>query len=123
MTEVEQYIFDLKINQREIMLYFHDLLAHQLELEDKIRYKIPFYYHKSWVCYMNPIKNGGVEVAFLRANELSNHQGILDFKGRKQVAGISFSNVDEIPRDHIYEIIQEALLLDESIPYTSKRKK
>jgi len=123
MTEVEQYISDLKINQREIMLYFHDLLAHQLELEAKIRYKIPFYYHKSWICYLNPIKNGGVELAFLRAYELSNHQGLLDFKGRKQVAGISFSNVDEIPRDHIYEIIQEALLLDESIPYTSKRKK
>ncbi|WKK86518.1 DUF1801 domain-containing protein [Marivirga arenosa] len=121
MTEVEQYIFDLKINQREIMLYFHDILAHQLELEAKIRYKIPFYYHKSWVCYMNPIKNGGVELAFLRANELSNHQGLLDFKGRKQVAGISFFNLKKVPKDLIYEIIQEALLLDESIKYKSKR--
>ncbi|WP_375579658.1 DUF1801 domain-containing protein [Marivirga tractuosa] len=122
MVNVEDFINQLKNEQREIMFYFHELLAHQLELEDKIRFKIPFYYHKSWICYLNPIKNNAVELAFLLGKELSNHQGLLEAKGRKQVAGITFSNEEEIPKDQVYEIIQEALMLDE-MKYNQRMRK
>jgi len=36
---------------------------------------------------------------------------------------ITFNNLKEIPVKAIEEIIQEAILLDEKIPYASKRKK
>jgi hypothetical protein len=122
MGNVEYFINQLENGQREIMLYFHELLAHQLELEDKIRFKIPFYYHKSWVCYLNPIKNDEVELAFLLGQALSNQQGLLEANGRKQVAGITFSKVAEIPVDPVYEIIQEALILDE-MKYQQRKSK
>ena len=122
MANVEDYITQLENEQKEIMLYFHELLAHQLELEGKIRFKIPFYYHKSWICYLNPIKNDTVELAFLLGKELSNQQGLLETKDRKQVAGITFSNEKEIPKDQVYEIIQEALMLDE-MKYSQRRHK
>jgi hypothetical protein len=121
MNNVEDFINQLGNEQRKIMLYFHELLAQQLELEDKIRFKIPFYFHKSWVCYLNPIKNDSVEIAFLLGKELSNQQGLLRANGRKQVAGISISNVAEIPQEAVYEIIQEALMLDE-IKYQQRKK-
>lgn len=122
MANVEDFINQLENEQREIMLYFHELLAHQLELEGKIRFKIPFYYHKSWICYLNPIKNDAVELAFLLGKELSNDQGLLEAKDRKQVAGITFSRVEEIPKDAVYEIIQEALMLDE-MKYNQRKRK
>lgn len=122
MANVEDFIDQLENEQREIMLYFHELLAHQLELEGKIRFNIPFYYHKSWICYLNPIKNDAVELAFLLGKELSNDQGLLEAKDRKQVAGITFSRVEEIPKDAVYEIIQEALMLDE-MKYSQRRHK
>lgn len=122
MANVEDFINQLENEQKEVMLYFHELLAHQLELEDKIRFKIPFYYHKSWVCYLNPIKNNAVELAFLYGKELSNQQGLLQANGRKQVAGITFSKVEDIPRDQVYEIIQEALMLDE-MKYNQRKRK
>jgi hypothetical protein len=121
MTQVEDFISQQTGEPQRIMQYLHNVLGHDLGLVDKIRYRIPFYYHKSWICYINPIKHNGVELAFLRGNELSNEQGILDFKGRKQVAGIELRTFSEIPRAAIYEIIQEALILDEIKPYTSKR--
>lgn len=121
MSEAEDFIFQFEGNQREVMLYFHNLLTTNLNLIEKIRYKIPFYYGRSWICYLNP-KDDGIEFAFVRGNELSNHQQILDNKGRKQVYSIEFEKVSEIPIKLMNEIIQEAILLDETKPYESKRK-
>tara|TARA_R110002126_G_scaffold37614_2_gene113181 strand:+ start:9816 stop:9977 length:162 start_codon:yes stop_codon:yes gene_type:complete len=52
---------------------------------------------------------------------LSNEQGILESKGRKEVLSVEFSSVDEIPKEAIREIINEALFLDETVPYKPKR--
>ncbi|MGB1207077.1 MAG: DUF1801 domain-containing protein [Chitinophagales bacterium] len=123
MSAVENYIYQLDENQKQIMFYFHDLFTRELNLMDKIRYKIPFYYGKSWICYLNPTKDNKVELAFIRGNELSNVQGLLVSNGRKQVSGISFQKVAEIPEIVIREIIHEAILLDEIKPYASKNKK
>jgi hypothetical protein len=122
MTDVTSYLFDFKGEQNTILCYFHDLLNRELELTPKMRYGIPFYYRFSWICYLNPSKDGAVELAFPRGNELSNVQGILNSRGRKQVCSIDFLKFSEIPRKEIYEIIQEAILLDELKPYASKRK-
>jgi hypothetical protein len=123
MTEVEDYIYNFEDSQRDILVYIHRLLSVDLNLEDKLRYKIPFYYRKSWICYLNPTKNKSIEFAFVRGNELSNSQGLLDSKGREQVWSIELNKLSEIPIMELNEIIQEAILLDETVPYGSKRKK
>ncbi len=123
MSKVEDFIYDYEGSQGEIMLYIHKLLSDDLNLTDKLRFKIPFYYRKSWICYLNPIKNGSVEFAFVRGNELSNSKGLLDSKGRKQVCSIELTKKSELPIKELTEIIQEAILLDETVPYASKRKK
>ena len=122
MTEAEDFIYQFEGHQREVMLYFHRLLTAELDLTDKIRFKIPFYYRKSWICHLNPTKDSALEIAFIRGNELSNYQGILESRGRKQVFGVQFKKINEIPVQEMNEIIQEAILLDESVPYQSKRK-
>ena len=122
MSEAENFIYQFEGNQREVMLYFHNLLVTELNLTDKFRFKIPFYYGKSWICYLNPTKDNKIEFAFTRGNELSNFQGLLHSKGRKQVYSIEFEKISNIPHQIINEIIQEALLLDETKPYESKRK-
>lgn len=123
MSTVEDFIYQYEGHQHEIMVYFHNLLINQYDLTDKIRFKIPFYYGRSWICYLNPLKNGKVELAFIRGNELSNEQALLDNKGRKQVFGIEFETITDIPHQSINEIIKEALALDDMIAYESKRKK
>jgi len=122
MSEVEELIYQFEGNQREVMLHFHNLLTKDLNLTEKIRFKIPFYYGRSWICYLNPVKNNKIELAFVRGNELSNYQEILDNRGRKQVYSIEFEKISEIPIQQINEIIHEAILLDEIKPYKSKRK-
>ena len=123
MDPILSFIYERENPQREILLYLHELFTNQLHLEAKLRYKIPFYYNKSWICYLNPVKPQSIELAFPRGNELSNAQGLLEAKERKQVRGITFKQVKDIPRDALWEIMQEALILDETVPYASKRKK
>ena len=122
-AEVESFIYTCEGQQRTLMLYLHNLLFSGFNLVAKMRYGIPFYYRKSWICYLNPTKKGIVELAFTRGNELSNEQGLLSDKGRKQVFSVAFDNVAAVPNEVINEIIQEAILLDEAIPYASKRQK
>ena len=77
--------------------------------------------HVGWL-YLKPTNQNKVELAFLRGNELSNAQGLLKSNGRKQLMSIEFENLGNIPGDSLNEIFHEAILLDETEPYQSKRK-
>ena len=109
------YIYEREGNQQGIMLYLHEWIISYPNVAGKIRYKIPVYYRKRWICYLNPIKNDQVELVFTRANELSNEQGLLNFRDRKLVAGVIFTTVEAIPTEVLHEIFQEALLLDDEV--------
>ncbi|MGB1243402.1 MAG: DUF1801 domain-containing protein [Chitinophagales bacterium] len=123
MDVVLDYIYEQEGEQREILLFLHELMLSYPAITSKIRYRVPFYYRKSWVCYLNPRKNNAVEFCFLRGNELSNEQGILESKGRKQVYSLTFEEVKTIPVEALEQIIQEAILLDDTVKYASKRTK
>lgn len=123
IEEVEAFIFEKEDNQQALMLYIHDLMMAQPHVTCKIRYRVPFYYRKSWICYLSPKKGDRMELCFLRGNELSNAQGILDFKDRTQVSGIEWGSVAEIQEALLHEIIQEALLLDETVKYVSPNRR
>ena len=123
MQDVGVYISQLPDNQKSIMMMLDHWIMEYPRITSKIRYRIPFYYRKSWICYINPIKNQGVELVFLRGNELSNYQGILDPKGRKQVAGLEIFDSKQVPFPELSEVLNEALILDDTVPYASKRKR
>ena len=121
MTGVAQFIDQLPENQSQIVSILDDLILSNPEVISKIRYGIPFYYRKSWICYLNPIKPDGIDLVYLRGKELSNVQGLLDATGRKQVAGIKIFNIDQLSFNSLSEILQEALILDQQVPYTSSK--
>jgi len=112
MKTVEDFILGLDGQQKAIVSFLDEHLRENHDLRSKINYKIPFYYHKKWVCYLNPIKVDGIELVFLKGHLLSNNQGILKSKGRKLVAGVELFHVSKLPLRSIDEIVQEALILD-----------
>jgi hypothetical protein len=123
MNEVEDYIEEFEGEQRNILLHFHLLFVADLGLTAKLNYGIPFYYLHSWICYLNPNKKGGIELAFIRGNELSNAQGLLEAKNRKQVVGITFTKLKEIHEESILEIVHEAILIDENAAKAASKNK
>lgn len=60
-------------------------------------------------------------MVFLRAIEFGNSTGILDFRGRKMVAGIWIGDPEQIPFEELDLVLQEALDLDERVPYKGPR--
>lgn len=113
MKTIEDFILGLDSQQKVIVSFFHQHLTQNHDLLGKISYNIPVYYRKSWVCYLNPIKNNGIELVFTKGHRLSNDQGLLDKKKRKYVAGIDLYNLKHVPEQSIDEIIQEALIIDQ----------
>lgn len=57
----------------------------------------------------------------VRGNELANDRAPLDNQERKRVWGVSFAWGADIPRDTVEELVQEAILADETRPYTTQR--
>ncbi|HMQ06317.1 MAG TPA: DUF1801 domain-containing protein [Saprospiraceae bacterium] len=106
----------------EVILRLHDsILIQHPSMTVKLRYKIPFYDVHTWICYLNPIKNKGIELVFLKGQQMKTHEHLLVKKGRKMVSGISFYRTSEIETEVLSEILQEAILLDE-IDFQSKIK-
>lgn len=108
-------------NQRQIVLYLHEKFLQYPQVVSKIRFKIPFYYYNSWMCYLNPVKPDKVELVFINGQELSNEQGLLEKRGRKMVSGIILESLETLPIDAVLEIFSEALMLDEHKKMSKKK--
>ena len=113
MKSVQDFIYEPDQPCQEVLSLLHEMLTGNYGLRPVLRYGIPFYDQHSWICYLNPVRKKGIEIAFIRGNELSNSQGLLDFRGRKQVAGMIFNKTSSIPEQALDEIILEALWIDE----------
>src|SRR5210317_2137212 len=121
MDNVTEFIYKHEGVQRELMINLHSFMMNLPEIRCKISYHLPFYYRQSWICYLNPLKDGRVEFAFTWGNELSNESGLLESKGRKQVYSVTISSIKDVGSEELNQVIQEAILLDEMVPYASKR--
>lgn len=122
MTEAENFFYNYQGKQQLLMLKLHHLLTEECNLVAKMRYQLPFYYGKTWICYLQPKKDETVELAFVRGNELFNQNGLLNHFGRKQVSSVLLTPTTQIPWSEVEQTIHEAILLDRVKPYSSKRK-
>jgi hypothetical protein len=126
MYEVEEFILNFEGKQRDLLQFLYELLMEQPGMSCKISYRVPFFLRKQQICYLNPRKDGSVELSFIRGHQLSNEQGILEFRSRKFITGITLESIENIPLEGLHEVIQEAILLDDipyTPPYAFKKKK
>jgi hypothetical protein len=81
----------------------------------KIRFKIPFYYYRSWLCYLNPVKGDKIELCFIHGKIVTDSSGILDDKGRKKISGIVIPDIASIPLEAVLEIFSESIIIDKKL--------
>lgn len=110
LTPLDQFFERLAGDQRMIALVLHELiLSIDDSLSSRLRYNIPFYDSSTWICYINPRKENSVELCFLQGVSLVDESGLLQSRGRKQVAGVLCNSLDNIPADIIIDLVQQAL--------------
>ncbi len=106
----------------KIFHYLHNILSTYPNIVPKVHFNTPFYTRHRWLAYLSTQKSGGVELCFVHAHLFSNHLEWLDFKKRKQVAGITYLKVEDINEEIVDQLMQEALMVDDRIKPKSKKR-
>ncbi len=102
-------------NQREITYFLHDQFMSYPGVQCKIRFKIPFYYYRSWLCYLNPFKGDKIELCYIHGRIVTDSSGILDAKGRKKISGVMITDIKSIPLEAVHEIFSESIIIDKEL--------
>lgn len=120
MTVID-FIYNQKDSQHELFLQLHSFIMEYEGMRADIKYKIPFYSIAKPICYISPLKRGGVEVVFWNALKMKNSLPLLDLKKRKWMAGITYNSIDEVDFELLDSIIQEAILHDGPLEIKKRR--
>lgn len=113
MNPVEDYIYKQQSNQRDILIFFHELLINQPGIKASLKWGIPMYSGNKIIAYLNKDKkSNGVYLCFYNGIQLIKNNPILEVKGRKMVASIFIENISNICYDKIANCIQDAIELD-----------
>lgn len=112
---IEGFIDSHEPPLNEIMIilrsWIHDLGPH---VQEKISYRIPFFYFYGPLCYLSP-KRDGLELAFTKGSQLEDKSGILRSEGRKQVQSCVFHSVAELEEyeETVRLLLNQAAVLNE----------
>ncbi|GEO03893.1 hypothetical protein AAE02nite_15570 [Adhaeribacter aerolatus] len=121
MTAVDLFIAEQTEANQSILLRLQNIiLSSAPQLEEKISYRVPFYFYFGRLCYLNPLRQG-VAIGFCRGFELSDEQGLMEAKDRKEIKTITYKNIAAIDERVLREVLQEALVLNEW-HYRNKKK-
>lgn len=113
MSGTEGYYESLNSNRRQLAFHLQGLImAAAPGMEESLSYKIPFFSRHKKICYLSHNKEG-MYLGFLKGHQMSLANGLLSMQGRKQVASVSYRSVEDVDESMLYEVLQEALLLDE----------
>lgn len=83
--------------QQELLVALNTFILETLpQVIPKIRYGIPFFDADKMICYLNPIKTGGINFCFLFGFEIVDDYGVLEQKNRKQVKSVSIKNLEDL---------------------------
>jgi uncharacterized protein YdhG (YjbR/CyaY superfamily) len=132
MQAVDQFIESLPKEEKLIVKRLRQLVLDcDPRVQERLSYGVPYYFHHrailfiwpaSHIVYGTPKKRpAGVTLGFCYGNLLSNEQGLLLKENRKQVYIIKFAAATEIDERLVTEIIQEAILVDDT--FKKNRKK
>jgi len=125
MNDVQEYIAAQRSSRKEMMSVLRrwilDLGPH---VQEKISYKVPYFYFYGPLCYLNPATDG-VDLSFVNGKKLSNEHKLLEEKNRKTVASIRFHSLAEVEEreEQIRQILNEAAILNQYLHNVKKKKK
>ncbi len=119
----ELFLDTLEIQQKKVIEYLHNLFLSFPQVHSRMRYKIPFFGRHNWICYLNPRKNDTEELCFIKAREMDDPRGVLDFRTRVDIAGLTLTSIHSIQEDIIIELFNEALMVDEEIARSKKSRR
>jgi hypothetical protein len=87
------------------------ILSSSEQVQEQIKYKIPFYSYKGHLCYINP-SDEKVVLGFSRGADLPDEFRMLIGTG-KSIRHVVFNASQKIDEDKVRNLIYEALIVNE----------
>lgn len=129
MRTADDFIADLPSDEKSIVVALRQIVKSASDrLEEKLSYGVPYYYGHSRICFIWPASAGavtidkGVILGFCRGYLLSNANGLLERRGRKEVWDVIYEHPSQIEPVKIRETLMEAILVDEEMVPKKKRR-
>lgn len=124
MNGVDLFIDDLEDEStRELVYAINEIILNSHPaIHSKIRFKIPFYFLHSWICYINPLKTGGIEWCFIHGQRLEDPHDILQSKDRIMIAGIEVKEPEDLNNEAVLDILYTAIEYDKQLAEKKKKK-
>lgn len=129
MRNADDFIADLPADEKSIVVALRKIVKNASDrLEEKLSYGVPYYYGYSRICFIWPASAGaitidkGVILGFCRGHLLSNENGLLEGRGRKEVWDVIYEHPSQIEPAKIHETLMEAILVDEEMAPKKKRR-
>ncbi len=133
MTDIDEFLAALPLREKLLTKHLRTLiLESDPRIQEVFSYGVPYYKHNRRICfiwpasqipcgYERPVREE-VSLGFCYGSLLSNEQGILLKENRKQVCVVRFRQIADINDVTIREIVQEAIMVDDSFAKTKTKK-
>lgn len=95
--------------QAEVVSYLDQYFLSSSGMDRKMKYRVPFYYSNTRICYLNPLGSKELELCFLDGKILSEAFGELEMKNRKKVSGLTIKVNEDLPMPLIEKVVKEAI--------------
>jgi len=117
LNPIENYFLKQQEPYQSTMLYLRGLLLRkELNIQEKYKYGIPFYYaHNKPLCYLNVLKGTSfVDIAFVKGKELKADFPLLkDYKNRKFTRSIQLKKMEDLEEMVFLKILKVATALNQ----------
>jgi hypothetical protein len=106
------YFESLPASQRLVALRLRELILESADgLEERFKWKVPFYYYFGPLCYLNAEKRG-VVLGFYRGAEMEDSLNLFRASELKQVRHIFIAREEYIREQEIREYLYQAMELN-----------
>ena len=111
----EIYISELPENQKMIADFLrHEIMSIANGVEERMAYRIPFYYYHGPLCYLNP-KANGIDLGFTKAQLFTTTREYLDFEKRKKMGSLFIPNLESLDLEVLRMVLVEAVEVNLSV--------
>ncbi len=102
---VEIYIAELPENQKMIADFLRQELYNTVVgIEEKLAYRIPFFYYCGPLCYFNP-KNNGIDLGFTKGQLFTDTKHYLDFEKRKKMGSLFIDSLKNLDLEMLHAVL------------------
>ena len=116
----EIYISELPENQKMIADFLrNEILNIANGVEERMAYRLPFFYYHGPLCYLNP-KNGGIDLGFTKAQLFTTSREYLNFEKRKKMGSLFISSLEKLDLVVLRMVLIEAVEMNVEL---GKRKR